>query len=55
MVGGAVFPAIGGLLADAAGLNTAGWCGASGSVVLLGLHEALLAASPQARGTVQNR
>ena len=54
MVGGAAFPAIGGLLADAAGLNTVGWCGAGGSAVLLVLHEALPAASPPTRATVQN-
>ncbi|MBV8456328.1 MAG: MFS transporter [Acetobacteraceae bacterium] len=54
MVGGAAFPAIGGLLADAAGLDTIGWCGAGGSVVVLVLHEAVLAASPQRRATVQS-
>jgi fucose permease len=54
MLGGAVFPAIGGILADAAGLHIIGWCAAGGSVVLLLLHEALLAASPPRRTTVQN-
>jgi fucose permease len=54
MLGGAVFPAIGGILADAAGLRTIGWCAASGSVVLLVLHETLLAASPPQRTAVQN-
>jgi fucose permease len=54
MAGGAALPAIGGLLADTAGLDTVGWCGAGGAVALLVLHEALLAASPQTRATVQN-
>jgi fucose permease len=44
MVGGAVVPAIGGLLADAAGLNTISWCAVGGSCALLMLHEALLGA-----------
>jgi hypothetical protein len=44
MVGGAVVPAIGGLLADAAGLNTISWCAVGGSCALLMLREALLGA-----------
>lgn len=54
MVGGAVFPAIGGLLADAAGLNTISWCAAGGSFVLLMLHEALLAVSPASDSVMRN-
>lgn len=46
MVGGAAFPALGGLLADEAGLNAITWCAVGASLVLLALHEALLAASP---------
>jgi fucose permease len=45
-VGGTVFSAIGGLLADAVGLNVIGWCAVGASCVLLMLHEALLAAAP---------
>ena len=48
MVGGAVFPAVGGLLADAAGLNAIPWCAVGAACVLLALHEAVLAASPEA-------
>lgn len=46
MIGGAVFPAVGGLLADRAGLNSITWCAVGTSCALLVLHEALLAASP---------
>jgi fucose permease len=45
-VGGAVVPAIAGVLADAAGLGSIGWCAVGGSVILLALHEALLFAAP---------
>jgi fucose permease len=54
MVGGAVFPAIGGLLADVAGLQAIPWCAAGAACVLLMLHEALLAASPASRSAAQN-
>jgi fucose permease len=52
MVGGAVFPAVGGLLADAAGLNAIPWCAVGAACVLLALHEAVLAASPKAPGII---
>ena len=55
MVGGAAFPALGGLFVDAAGLDTVGWYGAGASIMLLVLHEALLAPSPQTGAIVQNR
>jgi hypothetical protein len=54
MVGGAAFPALGGLLADAAGLDTVGWCGAGASVVLLCCTKPCWL-PPQTGAIVQNR